>query len=221
MRIVLLGAPGSGKGTQAQRLQKDLGLPQISTGDLLRGAGAAGTELGLQAKALMDAGEFVSDSIVLGMIKERLGARDAERGYVLDGFPRNQAQAEGLDRVLSDLGQTLDATILLDVDFEVLMKRLTGRRMCSRTGKLLNIHFSPQNELNDCIEAGGELLQRDDDNEDTIANRLEVYERETQPLVAYYRERGLLQVVNAEGSVGAVYACLRDVLGRLCGVGSD
>ena len=221
MRIVLLGAPGSGKGTQAQRLQKDLGLPQISTGDLLRGAGAAGTELGLQAKALMDAGEFVSDSIVLGMIKERLGARDAERGYVLDGFPRNQAQAEGLDRVLSDLGQTLDATILLDVDFEVLMKRLTGRRMCSRTGKLLNIHFSPQNELNDCIEAGGELLQRDDDNEDTIANRLEVYERETQPLVAYYRERGLLQVVNAEGSVGAVYACLRDALGRLCGVGSD
>jgi len=221
MRIVLLGAPGSGKGTQAQRLQKDLGLPQISTGDLLRGAGAAGTELGLQAKALMDAGEFVSDSIVLGMIKERLGARDAERGYVLDGFPRNQAQAEGLDEVLSDLGQTLDATILLDVDFEVLMKRLTGRRMCSRTGKLLNIHFSPQKELNDCIEAGGELLQRDDDNEATIANRLEVYERETQPLVAYYRERGLLQVVNAEGSVGAVYACLRDALRRLRGAGSD
>ena len=221
MRIVLLGAPGSGKGTQAQRLQKDLGLPQISTGDLLRGAGAAGTELGLQAKALMDAGEFVSDGIVLGMIKERLGARDAERGYVLDGFPRNQAQAEGLDEVLSDLGQTLDATILLDVDFEVLMKRLTGRRMCSRTGKLLNIHFSPQKELNDCIEAGGELLQRDDDNEDTIANRLEVYERETQPLVAYYRERRLLQVVNAEGSVDAVYACLRDALGRLRGAGSD
>jgi len=221
MRIVLLGAPGSGKGTQAQRLQKDLGLPQISTGDLLRGAGAAGTELGLQAKALMDAGEFVSDGIVLGMIKERLGARDAERGYVLDGFPRNQAQAEGLDAVLSDLGETLDATILLDVDFEVLMKRLTGRRMCSKTGKLLNIHFSPQKELNDCIEAGGELLQRDDDNENTIANRLEVYERETQPLVAYYRERRLLQVVNAEGSVDAVYACLRDALGRLRGAGSD
>lgn len=221
MRIVLLGAPGSGKGTQAQRLQKDLGLPQISTGDLLRRAGAAGTDLGLQAKALMDAGEFVSDSIVLGMIKERLGANDAERGYVLDGFPRNQAQAEGLDVVLSDLGQTLDATVLLDVDFEVLMRRLTGRRMCSKTGKLLNIHFSPQKELNDCIEAGGELLQRDDDNEDIIVNRLEVYERETQPLVAYYRERGLLQVVNAEGSVDAVYAGLRDALGRLRGPGSD
>jgi len=155
------------------------------------------------------------------MIKERLGASDAERGYVLDGFPRNQAQAEGLDAVLSDLGETLDATILLDVDFEVLMKRLTGRRMCSKTGKLLNIHFSPQKELNDCIEAGGELLQRDDDNENTIANRLEVYERETQPLVAYYRERRLLQVVNAEGSVDAVYACLRDALGRLRGAGSD
>ncbi len=221
MRIVLLGPPGCGKGTQAQRLQKDLGSPQISTGDLLREAGAAGTELGLQAKALMDAGEFVSDSIVLGMIKERLGARDVERGYVLDGFPRNQAQAEGLDAVLSDLGQTLDATVLLDVDFEVLMKRLTGRRMCSKTGKLLNIHFSPQKELNDCIEAGGELLQRDDDNEGTIVNRLEVYERETQPLVAYYRERGLLQVVNAEGSVDAVYARLRDALGRLRDAGSD
>ena len=215
MRIVLLGAPGSGKGTQAQRLQQDLGLPQVSTGDLLRGAVAAETELGLRAKTAMDAGELVSDDIVLGMIKDRLGASDAAGGYVLDGFPRNVAQAEGLDGVLNDLGQRLDATVLMDVDFEILMKRLTGRRTCSKTGKLLNIHFSPQEELDACIEAGGELLQRDDDNEDTIRNRLEVYERETQPLIGYYRERELLKVVDADGGVDDVYTRLRDTLGTL------
>ena len=214
MRIVLLGAPGSGKGTQAQRLQEDLGLPQVSTGDLLRGAVAAQTDLGLRARASMDAGELVSDDIVLGMIKERLGASDAVGGYVLDGFPRNLAQAEGLDGVLTDLRHQLDATVLMDVDFEILMKRLTGRRTCSKTGKLLNIYFSPQEELDACVEAGGDLLQRDDDNEDTIRHRLEVYERETQPLISYYRERGLLRVVGAEGGVDEVYARLRKALER-------
>ncbi len=163
----------------------------------------------------MDAGELVSDDIVLGMIKDRLGASDAAGGYVLDGFPRNVVQAEGLDGVLNDLGQRLDATVLMDVDFEVLMKRLTGRRTCSKTGRLLNIYFSPQEELDACIEAGGELLQRDDDNEDTIRNRLEVYERETQPLIGYYRERELLQVVDADDGVDDVYARLRDTLRTL------
>ena len=215
MRIVLLGAPGSGKGTQAQCLQRDLALPQVSTGDLLRRAVSEGTESGLSAKTAMDAGELVSDDIVLGMIKDRLEASDAASGYVLDGFPRNVAQAKGLDGVLRDLSQQLDAAVLMDVDFEVLMKRLTGRRTCSKTGKLLNIYFSPQEELDACIDAGGELLQRDDDNEDTIRNRLEVYERETQPLIGYYRERELLQVVNADGRVEDVYACLRDTLGTL------
>lgn len=215
MRIVLLGAPGSGKGTQAQCLQRDLALPQVSTGDLLRRAVSEGTESGLSAKTAMDAGELVSDDIVLGMIKDRLEASDAASGYVLDGFPRNVAQAKGLDGVLRDLSQQLDAAVLMDVDFEVLMKRLTGRRTCSKTGKLLNTYFSPQEELDACIDAGGELLQRDDDNEDTIRNRLEVYERETQPLIGYYRERELLQVVNADGRVGAVYARLRDTLGTL------
>lgn len=215
MRIVLLGAPGSGKGTQAQCLQRDLALPQVSTGDLLRRAVSEGTESGLSAKTAMDAGELVSDDIVLGMIKDRLEASDAASGYVLDGFPRNVAQAKGLDGVLRDLSQQLDAAVLMDVDFEVLMKRLTGRRTCSNTGKLLNIYFSPQEELDACIDAGGELLQRDDDNEDTIRNRLEVYERETQPLIGYYRERELLQVVNADGRVGGVYARLRDTLGTL------
>ena len=215
MQIVLLGAPGSGKGTQAQCLERDLALPQVSTGDLLRRAVSEGTELGLSAKAAMDAGELVSDDIVLGMIKQRLEDRDAASGYILDGFPRNVAQAKGLAGVLRDLGKQLDAAVLMDVDFEVLMKRLTGRRTCSKTGKLLNIYFSPQEELDACIDAGGELLQRDDDNEDTIRNRLDVYERETQPLIGYYREREVLQVVNADGRVEDVYARLRDALGTL------
>ena len=208
MRIVLLGAPGSGKGTQAQRLQTDRKLPQVSTGDLLRNAVAQGTELGLRAKTAMDAGELVSDDVVLGMVKERLADDDARDGYVLDGFPRNEAQAVGLEGVLSELGQTLDLTVLMDVDFEILMKRLTGRRTCSKTGKLLNIYFSPQAEIDECIEAGGDLVQRDDNNEDTIRNRLEVYERETQPLIDYYRGRGLLRVVEAQGSVDDVHARL-------------
>ena len=215
MQIVLLGAPGSGKGTQAQCLERDLALPQVSTGDLLRRAVSEGTELGLSAKAAMDAGELVSDHIVLGMIKQRLEDSDAASGYILDGFPRNVEQAKGLAGVLRDLGKHLDAAVLMDVDFEVLMKRLTGRRTCSKTGKLLNIYFSPQEELDACIDAGGELLQRDDDNEDTIRNRLDVYERETQPLIGYYREREVLQVVNADGCVEDVYARLREALGTL------
>ena len=212
MRIVLLGAPGSGKGTQTQRLQRDAGVPQVSTGDLLREAVAAGTELGLRAEAVMAAGKLVSDSLVLAMIKARLAADDAAGGYVLDGFPRNLPQALGLDTILADLDQQLDATVLMDVDFDILMKRLTGRRTCSKTGKLLNIHFSPEAELKACLEAGGELLRRDDDNEDTIRRRLEVYTRETEPLVELYRGRGLLRVVDAGGSVDEVYARLRAVL---------
>lgn len=146
MRIVLLGAPGSGKGTQAYRLQKEMGLPQISTGDLLREAVTAGSTLGLQAKKLMDLGELVSDDIVLGIIGDRVRAADTTDGYVLDGFPRNLGQAKSLDNLLTRLGQKLDATILMDVDFELLIKRLTGRRTCSKTGKLLNIYFSPKEE---------------------------------------------------------------------------
>lgn len=205
MRIVLLGAPGSGKGTQAQRLMAEKGIPQISTGDLLRAAVASGSELGRKAKAAMDAGELVSDDLVLGMIRERLNEDDVTDGFILDGFPRNESQAESLDDLLAELGQPLDAAVLMDVDFDILMKRLTGRRTCSATGKVLNIHFSSREELDACLEAGGELLQRDDDNEETIANRLQVYREQTAPLVDYYRDRGLLKTVDADGTVEAVY----------------
>lgn len=212
MRIVFLGAPGSGKGTQAQRLVADYGVVQISTGDLLRAAVAAGTPLGRQAKAAMDAGELVSDDIVLGMIRDRLRQDDTARGFILDGFPRNLAQAEALDALLAEEGQPLDAVCLLDVDFDVLMKRLTGRRTCSATGQLLNIHFSPQSELDACLAAGGELIQRADDNAETIGNRLQVYREQTEPLVAFYRRTGLLREVPGEGAMDEVYARLRTVL---------
>jgi len=213
MRIVFLGAPGSGKGTQAQRLMAHYGFIQVSTGDLLREAVAAGTELGIRAKAAMDAGELVSDEIVLGMIRHRLQQDDTGAGFILDGFPRNLTQAEALQGMLDDIGQPLDAVVLLDVDFDILMKRLTGRRTCSVTGKLLNIYFSPQSEIDACLEAGGELIQRADDNEETIANRLKVYRELTEPLVAHYRGLGLLKTVDGAGAVDSVYASLVETLG--------
>jgi adenylate kinase len=213
MRIVMLGAPGSGKGTQAQRLQKDHGLVQISTGDLLRRAVADKTPLGLAAKKAMDAGDLVSDEIVLGMLKERMAQPDAARGFVLDGFPRNPSQAHALDALLDELELKLDRVVLMDVDFDILMKRLTGRRTCSTTGAVLNIYFSRPEELEACRKSGGELLQRDDDNEATIRNRLQVYERQTAPLVDYYAKKGLLATVDATGDVDAVYSRLKAALG--------
>lgn len=213
MRIVMLGAPGSGKGTQAKQLESAYGLPQISTGDLLRQAVADKTDLGLKAKATMDAGDLVSDEIVLGMIRDRIEMQDAAKGFILDGYPRNRQQAEDLSAVFSDSGIVLDVAVLMDVPTDILMKRLTGRRTCSLTGKLLNIYFSPQEELDECINSGGKLVQREDDNEKTIGNRLEVYERETAPLIAFYRDAGLLKTVSAEGPVGEVYAQLVTTLG--------
>lgn len=213
MRIVMLGAPGSGKGTQAQRLQQEHGILQISTGDLLRRAVADKTPLGLKAKAVMDAGELVSDEIVLGMIEERIARPDAAAGFALDGYPRNSKQAEDLEAVLAKNGLKLDAAVLMDVDFDILMKRLTGRRTCSATGKVLNIYFSSPEELEECRKAGGELVQRADDNEATIRNRLQVYEKQTAPLIDYYRQRGILKTVDATGEVDSVYRRFKEAIG--------
>lgn len=212
MRIVLLGAPGCGKGTQAKRLMADRNIPQISTGDMLREAVAQGTRFGQKAKAILGTGELVSDDIVLGIISERLAQPDAADGFILDGFPRTEQQAMDLEELLDQLGTPLDAAILLDVDFDILMKRLTGRRTCSLTGKLLNIYFSPQEELDACISAGGELIQRDDDNEQTIGNRLEVYREQTEPVVEFYRKRDKLKTIDAEGAIDDVYERLLQVV---------
>jgi len=214
MRIVLLGAPGSGKGTQAKQLMADMNIPHVSTGDMLREAVAAGTRFGLQAKTVMESGNLVPDDVVLGIISERLTRPDAAEGYILDGFPRTKQQALDLDELLDELGTPLDAAVLLDVDFDMLMKRLTGRRTCSLTGKLLNVYFSPQEELDACIKAGGELIQREDDNEETIRNRLDVYRENTEPLIDFYRDRGKLRVVDAEGPVGEIYERFRAALGQ-------
>ena len=213
MRIVLLGAPGSGKGTQAKKLMAERGVPQISTGDMLREAVAAGTRFGQKAKAIMEAGELVPDDIMLGVISERLGQSDASDGFILDGFPRTRQQALDLEELLDQLGTPLDAAVLMDVDFDILMKRLTGRRTCSLTGKLLNIYFSSPEELDECTSAGGELIQREDDNEETIRNRLNVYRQQTEPLIRFYQQRGRLKAIDAEGAIDEVYGRLLEALG--------
>jgi adenylate kinase len=205
MRIVLIGAPGSGKGTQAKKLMAERNIPQVSTGDMLREAISAGTRFGLQAKETVESGNLVSDDIMLGIISERLTQPDAADGFILDGFPRTLNQALDLEDLLDQLGTPLNAVVLMDVDFDILMKRLTGRRTCSLTGKLLNIYFSSQDELDQCTNAGGELIQRKDDNEETIGNRLEVYRARTEPLVEYYRSRGKLKSIDAEGTVDEVH----------------
>ncbi|MCH8059270.1 MAG: adenylate kinase [Proteobacteria bacterium] len=205
MRIVLIGAPGSGKGTQAKKLMADRNIPQISTGDMLREAVAAGTRFGQQAKSIMEAGNLVSDDIMLGIISERLAQPDVAEGFILDGFPRTGQQALDLEELLDQLGTPLDTAILMDVDSEVLMKRLTGRRTCSLTGKLLNVYFSTQAELDECTNAGGELIHREDDNEEVIRTRLDVYRQQTEPLVEFYARRNQLKTIDADGSIDAIY----------------
>ena len=213
MRIVLLGAPGSGKGTQAKKLMSERNISHISTGDMLRLAVSSGTKLGMQAKNIMEAGQLVPDDIMAGIIRERLSEDDIKNDFVLDGFPRTENQALDLEKLLIEIKQPLDFAILMDVDSDVLLKRLTGRRTCSLTGKLLNIYFSPQSELDACLNAGGELLQREDDNEATISSRLNVYHDQTEPLIEFYCSRNLLKTLDADGEVQDIYTRLLATLG--------
>jgi len=220
MRIVLMGAPGSGKGTQSQRLIEAHGIPQISTGDLLREAvakaadAATASELSLRAKAAMEAGKLVDDAIVLGMIRERLARPDAQKGFILDGFPRNLAQARALDELLAALSRPLEAAILLNVELAVLFKRLTGRRICQDCGRVFNIYTNPPGSAPHCERCGDHprLLQRPDDKEEVIGKRLEVFEAQTKPLIAYYEQAGLLHVVDADADVETVSRRLETVL---------
>lgn len=213
MRLVLLGAPGAGKGTQAKILIEKYGMPQISTGDLLRAAVAAGTALGKEAKVIMDKGELVPDSVVLGMVAERLKQDDCKKGYILDGFPRNTVQAEALDKMLASLNMSLTAALSVDVPFDDLMKRLTGRRTCKACGQMYNVYFKAPAKEGVCDKCNGELFQRDDDKEATIKKRLEVYSAQTEPLIGYYKNKGILKSVSGTGSIDEIFKKVTEVLG--------
>lgn len=215
-----MGAPGSGKGTQSERLVKAYGVPQVSTGDLLRDAVAratdasSATELQRRAKAAMDAGRLVDDDTVLGMIRERLARTDARNGFILDGFPRNIAQAEALEGLLRGLSQPLDAVVLLSLDLKVLFKRLTGRRICPQCGRVFNIYTSPPGSPPSCTACADkpQLIQRPDDKEEVIGKRLEVFEAQTKPLIQYYEKAGLLRIVDADAPVDTVFESIRRVV---------
>ena len=206
MNIVLLGAPGAGKGTQAAKLVEEFGTPHISTGDMLRAAVKAGTELGKKAKSFMDAGDLVPDDVIIGLVTERLGEPDTEKGFILDGFPRTSAQAVALDAELSKLGRPLSAALLIDVDSEVIVKRLTSRRMCKDCG------FIGSEANAQCPKCGGEMYQRADDNEATVRNRLDVYEKSTSPLIDYYRGCDLLVSIDGDRDPNVVYADVKKAL---------
>jgi adenylate kinase len=214
MRLVLLGAPGAGKGTQAKKLIEKYGIPQISTGDILRKAVADGTSLGREAKSYMNKGELVPDSVVIGLVKERISQDDCKKGYVLDGFPRNTSQAEALDNVLSGLNAPLDTALSVDVPKDDLMKRLTGRRTCRNCQQMYNVYFSASQKDGVCDRCGGELFQRDDDKEETIKNRLDVYDAQTSPLMDYYNKKSILKSVQGTGSIDDIFSNIVDVLGE-------
>jgi adenylate kinase len=208
-RVVFLGPPGAGKGTQARRLSAAWGVPQVATGDMLREAVAAGTPLGREARRHMDAGALVPDDVVIGLVAERLGQSDAKDGFVLDGFPRTAPQAEALDRMLAERGTPLERVVFFDVDRAELLRRLTGRRVCPRCGSTFHVVSAPPRTPGRCDQCGAELVQREDDAEAAVARRLDVYASQTAPLLAYYRERGLLAEVGGAGDVERVSADIR------------
>lgn len=212
MRLVLLGAPGAGKGTQAKMLTEKYRIPQISTGDILRKAVADGTPLGKEAKAIMERGELVPDKIVLGLVEERLKQDDCKKGFILDGFPRNTVQAEALDKLLNDIKMPLDSALSVDVPKEDLMKRLTGRRTCKSCQQMYNIYFTPPKKEGACDKCGGELFQRGDDKEETIKKRLDVYDAQTAPLIDYYKKKGILKSVTGTGSIDEIFKKVCNIL---------
>jgi adenylate kinase len=213
MRLLFLGPPGAGKGTQARELASEWGVPQVATGDMLREQMAAGTPLGREAKQYYDKGNLVPDDVILRMVAERFGQPDARKGFILDGFPRTIAQADALGTMLQQLGQKLDAVVYFDVSEPELVRRLTGRRLCQKCQTPYHIVSAPPKRDNVCDKCGGELYQRADDTEATVRNRLQVYERQTAPLLDYYRSRGLLRTVSGEGPVEKIRQALRDAVG--------
>ncbi len=201
MRVVLVGPPGAGKGTQAQFIASHLAIPKVSTGDIFRYNVSAGTELGRQARSFMERGDLVPDEVTVAMVASRLQEDDALSGFLIDGFPRNVPQAETLKKLLADWGMRLDLVLELVVDHDEVIRRLSGRRTCRRCGRVWHVAFDPPSMPGKCDECGGELFQRDDDREETIRHRLEVYEQQTQPLISYYADEGILLGIDATGPV--------------------
>ncbi len=215
MNLILLGPPGSGKGTQAKLIVEKYGIPQISTGDMLREAVAKGTELGKEAKKYMDAGQLVPDEVVIGIVKERLQQPDCEKGFILDGFPRTIAQAEALDKILEEMGKKIDAVINIQVPEEEVVKRIVYRRTCKNCGAVYHLIYNPPKEDNKCDKCGGELYQRDDDKEETVRKRYKVYKEQTEPLVEYYAKKGILYNIDGTKSIEEVFAEIDSILQKL------
>ena len=212
MKLILLGPPGAGKGTQAKMLMDRFDIPQISTGDILRASVKEGTPMGLKAKGCMDSGELVPDEVVVGIVKERLQKADCDNGFILDGFPRTVPQADALSADLVELDKQLDAVVSLDVDIDALVERLTGRRTCRDCSRGYHVMFDPSKTSGVCDVCGGELVQRDDDQETTIRKRLDVYQEQTEPLVAYYRSAGLLKELDGMQDINIVQQNMLDIL---------
>ncbi|MGB9770807.1 MAG: adenylate kinase [Candidatus Kapaibacteriota bacterium] len=215
MRLIFLGPPGAGKGTQAEFICRDFNIKQLSTGDLLRAHRKQGTELGKKAQQFMDKGELVPDSLIIDMIKEELTKPDFKNGYLLDGFPRTIGQAKALENLLNELGQKLNAVLVLDVPTEEIVKRLTARRTCRICGKTYHLIFNPPRQDGVCDIDGGELYQRTDDNEETVRNRLAVYENQTKPLIDYYENKGLAIHINGSGEIEEIYNDIKKILTNL------
>jgi len=215
VNLVLMGLPGAGKGTQADKIVVKYNIPHISTGDMFRAAIKEGTELGLKAKSFMDKGELVPDEVTIGIVRERLSKDDCGNGFLLDGFPRTVAQAEALDTMLADLDKKIDFVINIDVDQSILMERLTGRRICKNCGATYHLVFNPPSQDGVCDRCGGELYQRADDNAETVQNRLDVNIQQTKPLLNFYEDKGYLRNINGQQDIDKVFADIEDLLGGL------
>jgi len=210
--IILLGAPGSGKGTQAKKMTTSFAIPQISTGDMLREAVKNGTEMGRRAKVFMDQGGLVPDEVVIGIVRDRLREKDCDKGFILDGFPRTIPQAQALDRTVKELGKEITSVLSLEVDEAEIMERLSGRRTCSGCGAMYHVRFNPPKAEGRCDKCAGTLLQRDDDKEETIRTRLVNYKKSTEPLIEYYRKTGKVHAVKASGDIDAIFDDISRIL---------
>ncbi|MED1489333.1 MULTISPECIES: adenylate kinase [Bacillus] len=215
MNLVLMGLPGAGKGTQAEKIVEKYEIPHISTGDMFRAAMKEGTELGLKAKSYMDKGELVPDEVTIGIVRERLSKDDCKKGFLLDGFPRTVAQAEALESIMSDLGKKIDYVINIDVDKDLLLERLTGRRICKSCGSTYHLVFNPPKVAGKCDRCGGELYQRADDNAETVQNRLDVNLKQAKPLLDFYGEKGYLKNIDGTQEINKVFEDIDQLLGKL------